>query len=143
MDQELLNQLENIDFTHFWDDSDYALEEYVDEPPTDELIATIEEELGYKLPASYIAMMKIHNGGIPVNTCFPTDEAISWSKEYISITGIMGIGRENGRLCASFYYRLAGCSIAARPDYGQRRHTAVYSISSATIDRPTECRCCG
>ncbi|MFW5435877.1 hypothetical protein [Paenibacillus apiarius] len=27
-------------------------------------------------------------------------------------------------------------------DCGQRRHTEVYSISSATIDRPTECRCC-
>ncbi|WP_233699014.1 SMI1/KNR4 family protein [Paenibacillus profundus] len=94
MGQELMKHFERIEFTHFWDDSDYALEEYVDEPPTDELIASIEEELGYKLPASYIAMMKIHNGGIPVNTCFPTDEATSWEVEYISITGIMGIGRE-------------------------------------------------
>lgn len=88
------SSFDKMDFTRFWDDSDYALEEYVSEPPTDELIASIEKELGYKLPASYIAMMKVHNGGIPVNTCFPTDDATSWADDHISITGIMGIGRE-------------------------------------------------
>ena len=31
----------------------------------------MEEELGYKLPAAYIWLMKQHNGGIPVNTCYP------------------------------------------------------------------------
>ncbi|MDF2658118.1 MAG: glucan biosynthesis protein [Paenibacillus sp.] len=92
-----------IDFTRFWDDSDYARKEYVSEPPTDELIASIEEELGYKLPASYIAMMKIHNGGIPVHTCFPTDDATSWAEDHISISGIMGIGREKAySLCGEF-----------------------------------------
>lgn len=85
---------EDFDFTGFWDDCDYALKEYVAEPPTDELVASIEEELGYKLPASYIAMMKLHNGGMPVNTCFPTEDETSWSEDHIAITGIMGIGRE-------------------------------------------------
>ncbi|MCP1308545.1 SMI1/KNR4 family protein [Paenibacillus tyrfis] len=85
---------EGFDLTKFWDDSDYALKEYVSEPPTDELIASIEQELGYKLPASYIAMMKLHNGGVPINTCFPTEEATSWAEDHIAITGIMGIGRE-------------------------------------------------
>lgn len=85
---------EDFDLMNFWDDCDYALKEYVDEPPTDELIASIEEELGYKLPASYIAMMKLHNGGMPVNACFPTEEGTSWAEDHIAITGIMGIGRE-------------------------------------------------
>jgi len=93
----------NFDFTNFWDDSDYALKEYVDEPPTEELIASIEEELGYKLPASYIAMMKIHNGGMPINACFPTEEATSWAEDHIAITGILGIGREKRySLCGEF-----------------------------------------
>ncbi len=85
---------EGFDFTGFWDDSSYALKSYVSAPPTDEEIASIEEELGYKLPASYIALMKLHNGGVPFNTCFPTDEATSWSEDHIAITGIMGIGRK-------------------------------------------------
>ena len=60
---------EGFDLTNFWDDNWYALKEYISEPPSDELIASVEEELGYKLPAAYIWLMKQHNGGIPVNTC--------------------------------------------------------------------------
>lgn len=86
--------LEEVEMDDFWDDSEYALEEYVSEPPTDEMIASIEKELGYKLPASYIAMMKRHNGGIPLRTCFPMDEPTSWSEDHVAITGILGIGRD-------------------------------------------------
>lgn len=78
----------------FWDDSEYARKAYQSETPTDELIASIEEELGYKLPSSYIALMKQRNGGIPKNTCFPTEDATSWAEDHIAITGILGIGRE-------------------------------------------------
>ena len=48
---------EGFDLTHFWDDNWYALKEYVSEPPSDELIASVEEELGYKLPAAYICLL--------------------------------------------------------------------------------------
>ncbi|UQZ34096.1 glucan biosynthesis protein [Paenibacillus sp. PK3_47] len=85
---------EGMDLADFWDDSSYALEAYVSEPPSDELIASIEEELGYKLPESYIALMKQHNGGAPRRTCYPTDQATSWAEDHIAITSIMGIGRE-------------------------------------------------
>ena len=85
---------ENFDFTNFWDDSDYALKEYVSNSPSNELIESIEEQLGYKLPSSYIWLMQQHNGGIPVNTCFPTDEPTSWAEDHVAITGIMGIGNE-------------------------------------------------
>ena len=85
---------EGFDFTNFWDDNEYALKEYVSDPPSDELIASVEEELGYKLPASYIWLMKRHNGGMPVNTCYPTDESTSWAEDHVAITGILGIGRE-------------------------------------------------
>ncbi|WP_338019681.1 Imm51 family immunity protein [Paenibacillus piscarius] len=84
-----------LDFcADFWDDSDYALESYVSPLPSDELIASVEEELGYKLPASYIAMMKQHNGGIPRNTCFPVSESTSWAEDHVAISGIAGIGRD-------------------------------------------------
>jgi hypothetical protein len=83
----------DFDFTDFWDDSDYALKEYVEETASDELIQSIEEELGYQLPASYIELMKLHNGGIPKRNCFPTTEPTSWAENHIAITGIMSIGR--------------------------------------------------
>ena len=34
------NMFEGFDFTNFWEDSAYALEEYVNKPPSDELIAS-------------------------------------------------------------------------------------------------------
>lgn len=85
---------EGFDLTNFWDDNWYALKEYVSEPPSDELIASVEEELGYKLPTAYIWLMKQHNGGIPVNTCYPCDEPTCWAEDHVAITGIFGIGRE-------------------------------------------------
>ena len=85
---------EGFDLTNFWDDNWYALKEYISDPPSDELIASVEKELGYKLPAAYIWLMKQHNGGIPVNTCYPCDEPTCWAEDHVAITGIFGIGRE-------------------------------------------------
>ena len=69
---------EGFDFTNFWEDSVYALKEYVSESPSDELIASVEQELGYKLPASYIWLMKQHNGGIPVNKTACSGKYMNW-----------------------------------------------------------------
>ena len=55
-------EFEGFDFTNFWDDNYYARKEYISDAPTDELIADVEKELGYKLPTSYIWLMKQHNG---------------------------------------------------------------------------------
>ena len=63
-----------LDFSQFWDDDELALEEYVDDAPSDTLIASVENELGYKLPESYIALMKHHNGGVPYATCYVLPE---------------------------------------------------------------------
>jgi hypothetical protein len=94
---------EGFDLTNFWDDSDYALEDYVEAPFTAEGLVAIEQELGYKLPAAYVALMRTHNGGIPVNTRFPTSEATSWADDHVAITGILGIGRTKANsLCGEF-----------------------------------------
>lgn len=87
-----------IDTTNFWDDSEYAFSEYISEPPTDALIASVEEELVFKLPKYYVEMMKLHNGGIPHNTRYP----IPGTEEFITISGILGIGRDkNKSLCGA------------------------------------------
>jgi hypothetical protein len=88
------NSFDSFDLSEFWEESEYALKEYVSETPTAELISSIEAELGYKLPSSYIELMKTQNGGMPRNCCFPTKEATSWASDHIAITGILGIGRE-------------------------------------------------
>ncbi|HYH14515.1 MAG TPA: SMI1/KNR4 family protein [Flavisolibacter sp.] len=92
----------DFDLSDFWDDGPYALQEYVDAPPTDELIQSVEQELEYKLPASYITLMKRHNGGIPYNNCFPVNEATSWAVDHVAINGIFSIGRNKTySLCGS------------------------------------------
>ena len=122
------NPFEGFDLTNFWDDNWYALKEYVSDPPSDELIASVEEELGYKLPAAYIWLMKQHNGGIPVNTCYPCDEPTCWSDDHVAITGIFGIGREKScSLCgelgsqfmiAEWEYPAIGVAICDCPSAG-------------------------
>lgn len=87
-----------IDSTNFWDDSEYAFSEYISEPPTDALIASVEEELVFKLPKYYVEMMKLHNGGVPHNNQHPIPE----TGEFITISGILGIGRDkNKSLCGA------------------------------------------
>lgn len=92
----------NFDHAQLWDDCEYSLEKYVEEPPSETLIREIEAELGYKLPASYIELMKLHNGGIlaSVKSCFPCDESTSWSSDHVAVNGIAGIGRaKTNSLC--------------------------------------------
>ena len=74
---------DGFNFTDFWDDDEYAIEEYVeDASPTDELIASLEAELGgYKLPGSYIALARMHNGGTPAKACFPMSEPTGWAEQ--------------------------------------------------------------
>ena len=86
--------LTDIDPAQWWADSDYARREYVGRTPTDELIASVESELGYRLPASYVAMMRRHNGGLPRLTCFPTSTPTTWAVDHVAVTGVFGIGRE-------------------------------------------------
>ncbi len=83
-----------LDLNHFWEESDYYAENCTEPYPTDEMIVSVEKELGYKLPASYIELMKSQNGGEPKNTCFATSGATSWAEDYVAISSIFSIGRD-------------------------------------------------
>ncbi|MCL9782108.1 SMI1/KNR4 family protein [Vibrio sp. S4M6] len=97
----MANEIMNAS-SQFWEDSDYAREEYVSEPFNDETLTQVEKELGYKLPESYINLLKTQNGGIPINTCAPSNEPTSWASDHAAIAGIFGIGREKSySLCGS------------------------------------------
>lgn len=84
----------DFDASSFWKDSDYARKTYVCAPPTAAEIQRVETELGVRLPSSYIELMKVQNGGIPRDVCFPTEVDTSWAEDHVAISGIFGIGRD-------------------------------------------------
>lgn len=84
----------DFDMEQFWRPSEYALEKYVGPPLTDESVAAAERVLGYRLPASYIELMKIQNGGYPRRNNHRTKERTSWSHDHVRICGIYSIGNE-------------------------------------------------
>ena len=133
MEIRSIDMFEGFDFTDFWKESKYASEHYVSAPPTDALIAEIEQELRFKLPASYIRLMKQHNGGKPAKTACPCAEPTSWADDHVSVRAIMGIGREKpyslcGEMGSAFWteeweYPEIGVAIATTPSGG---HNMIY-----------------
>lgn len=95
--------LENFDFDDFWEPSEYADQNYVDDPLTPEKVSAVEDELGFVLPKAYVEFMKYQNGGIPRRTNHRTCEPTSWSHNHIAITGLYSIGNASTySLCGGF-----------------------------------------
>lgn len=93
---------EDFSFDGFWQDSDYAEKENIDEPPTDETVRSVERALGYRLPASYVTLARYQNGGRPKNTYHRTSELIAGA-DYVTVTHIFSIGSNKRRsLCGEF-----------------------------------------
>ena len=86
---------EGFDLSDFWQEpDDYTRKSYIGRYPDDETVRQAEQELGYKLPESYIALMRVQNGGFSQRTAFPTDVPTSWAKDHIAIEGFLSIGRD-------------------------------------------------
>ena len=93
----------DFDVSDFWDNGKYAKEEYVGAPPTDEDVRAVQEELGYKLPESYLELMRCQNGGAPGNATHRTQESTSWAEDHVAINGIYGLDRRKpSSLCGEF-----------------------------------------
>lgn len=92
-----------FDVAGFWEPSDYALKEYVGAPLTDVAVAAVERKLGYKLPTSYIELMRSQNGGFPRRTNHRTKERTSWSHDHIAITGLYSIGGDKSCSLLGFF----------------------------------------
>jgi len=98
--------MDNFDLSAFWEDSDYARKEYVGAPVTNEMIESVQAELGYRLPKAYIELLRSQNGGIPGKTRHRTSQPTSWAKDHIAITGIYGLDRKRpSSLCGEFSSR--------------------------------------
>ena len=70
------------------------MRKYVGRPPDDATIRAVEGDLGYKLPPSYVELMRHQNGGIPRRANHRTKERTTWAHDHIAISGICGIGSE-------------------------------------------------
>ena len=77
----------DFDVSDFWRETDSALNRYVGEPLTGALLASIEEELGYRLPKSYVELMRVQNGGLSAKTIHRTD------RHRVEVECIYGINR--------------------------------------------------
>jgi tetratricopeptide (TPR) repeat protein len=77
-----------------WDDCDYSLKEYVGRVPADADFDVIEAELGVKLPASYKALMRRHNGGLVIRNTFENPLQRDWTPNTFEINGLYGVDRD-------------------------------------------------
>jgi hypothetical protein len=71
----------------FFDGSEY----YTGPPLTEAMVADAELSLGYRLPQSYLRLLRAKNGCAPKRPCHPTG-GTGWSDNHVRVTSISGIG---------------------------------------------------
>ncbi|MFI9407364.1 SMI1/KNR4 family protein [Nocardia sp. NPDC052316] len=61
--------------------------------PDDDLVRSIESELGRRLPRAYIELARAHNGGYLTRSVHRADTPTTWAADRIAVTSIAAIGR--------------------------------------------------
>jgi hypothetical protein len=88
--------------SRFWDiRSDYGVHPAL----TDEALADCEALLGITLPAEYVALLRVRNGG-PVArefSAFPTRQPTSWAPDHVPFEDCHGIGESFPSIAESPY----------------------------------------
>jgi hypothetical protein len=77
-------------------------------PPDDEIIRSVEAELGLRLPADYVELARQHNGGYLARTEHPSPTPTTWAEDHVAVTELAAIGRTApfslcGELGSSFW----------------------------------------
>jgi len=80
---------------NIWSDFFDASNHYTGPPLTDAMVASAERALGYTLPASYLHLLRVKNGGCPKRQCHPTG-GTHWSDNHVRVVTIFGIGGQWG-----------------------------------------------
>ena len=80
---------------NIWSDFFDASNHYTGPPLTDAMVASAERALGYTLPASYLHLLGVKNGGCPKRQCHPTG-GTHWSDNHVRVVTIFGIGGQWG-----------------------------------------------
>ncbi|MEQ6902647.1 SMI1/KNR4 family protein [Nocardioides sp. YIM 152588] len=67
------------------------------------LVQAIEVELGVRLPAAYVDLALVHNGGDLARDAYPTQVSTSWAPDHVGVKAIAAIGRTAPfSLCGEF-----------------------------------------
>ncbi|HWL10888.1 MAG TPA: SMI1/KNR4 family protein [Planctomicrobium sp.] len=75
-----------IDPNNFWSSN------YYEHPSiTDEMIRIAESRLSIKLPASYVDLLRIQNGGYTHGFAFPMTQRTSWADDHVPLHDLAGI----------------------------------------------------
>ncbi len=74
-----------------WSDFFDASTHYSGPPLTDAMVTSAERALGYVLPASYVRLLRVKNGGCPRRPCYPTG-GTHWSNNHVRLVTVFGIG---------------------------------------------------
>ncbi|MFJ6632417.1 SMI1/KNR4 family protein [Streptomyces sp. NPDC091376] len=80
----------------FWGEGRYG----VQPPLTKADVQNAESELGVRLPASLLEILRVQNGGqvAAVWNALPTDVPTSWSENHVPLDHLLGIGRHDDQL---------------------------------------------
>jgi hypothetical protein len=119
----------DADLAGLWSASDG--DDYTEPAPSDQLVASIEAEIGFRLPDSYVELAQRRNGGVLARNTYPSSEPTGWAEDHIAITGMYAIGRTSryslcGELGATFMrdewgYPAWGIGIADTPTAGHEQ----------------------
>ena len=104
---------DNFDFTDFWYDNNEARPDL-----SEKAIEELEKKLGYRLPASYIWLIKNHGSGSPNNDCIRTNTSTSWSSDHVAITSILDVDQLNRFMIHEWDYPDIGIAICDCPSGG-------------------------
>ena len=105
-------------------------------PISEDMIINTEKILGYRLPMSYIHLLRIKNGGSLNIQCYPTNKSTPWGEDHLVIAGIYGIAGKLGidtrfgsrHLIAEWGYPDIGIVIAGTPSSGHDAIMLDYSL---------------
>jgi hypothetical protein len=76
-----------------WDLGAAGQSDYHEAAPSDEVIRSIESELGYRLPATYVSLARSYNGGLLRRNAHASPSPTTWAADHVALTGIFAIGR--------------------------------------------------
>ena len=65
----------------------------LEDPLTDELLRTVEAQLGHRLPQAYVALARLHNGGSFARDAYPAPSRTTWAEDHVGVYSLAAIGR--------------------------------------------------
>ena len=60
------------------------------------MVRNAERVLGVRLPAAYLGLLRVRNGGYPQRDCLPTAARTSWAADHVSVHSVWGVGFDRG-----------------------------------------------